>query len=78
MRHRCCALTHDMLTKAVAVAGFAPVQDIGLQSNFIGPSGQQGPYGSSGITTILSVLLSLRHARLLPLVVVWSLSSARA
>lgn len=28
-------------------AGFG-AQDIGLQSNFRGPSGQQGPYGGSG------------------------------
>ena len=34
-------------TSCCIAAGFG-AQDIGLQSNFRGPLGQQGPYGSSG------------------------------
>ena len=40
-------ITSQHETSCSIAAGFG-AQDIGLQSNFRGPSGQQGPYGSSG------------------------------
>ena len=47
-------------TLCFIAAGFG-AEDIGLQSNFRGPSGQQGPYGSSGEPSICitGVLCSL-------------------
>lgn len=45
---------HD--TPRFIAAGFG-AQDIGLQSNFRGPSGQQGPYGSSGKPSVCYALL---------------------
>lgn len=44
---------HCVSVTAAAFGG----QDIGLQSNFRGPSGQQGPYGSSGKPSIYCGLL---------------------
>ena len=39
------------------IAAAFGTQDIGLQSNFRGPSGQQGPYGSSGKPSVCYGLL---------------------